>query len=155
MRPYRLSELSETEVDSLKACPRIGFSSIFNTGIRCKPVSRSITSVDLYVPGGTAVLPSTTLMLAVAISAMAWGISSCQDVPLTFLFSSMHNSEVLVSIDMPAALSLDFSFNQLLAPHGSLLPPLHRLVAHETSLSEGISESELLQETLFCNQVWL
>ncbi|RZC47083.1 hypothetical protein C5167_040035 [Papaver somniferum] len=34
-------------------------------GVRCKRVSRCITSVGLYVPGGTAVLPSTALMLAV------------------------------------------------------------------------------------------
>ncbi|KAI3960062.1 hypothetical protein MKW98_016786 [Papaver atlanticum] len=34
-------------------------------GIRCKRVSWCITSVGLYVPGGTAVLPSTALMLAV------------------------------------------------------------------------------------------
>ncbi|KAI3902833.1 hypothetical protein MKW92_048225, partial [Papaver armeniacum] len=219
MKSYRLSELSKTEVDSLKARPRIDFSSIFSTvqpivddvrnrgdaavtdyttrfdkvsldkiieqvadlpdpqldpavkeafdvaydniyafhfaqksppvkvenmkGVRCKRVSRCITSVGLYVPGGTAVLPSTTLMLAVplqiagckiavlatphppphptpgkdgsickevlycakkagvthilkaggaqAISAMAWGTSSCPK-----------NSEAMVSIDMPA-----------------------------------------------------
>lgn len=34
-------------------------------GVRCKRVARSIDSVGLYVPGGTAVLPSTALMLAV------------------------------------------------------------------------------------------
>ncbi|XP_050387363.1 histidinol dehydrogenase, chloroplastic-like [Argentina anserina] len=33
-------------------------------GIKCKCVARSIGSVGLYVPGGTAVLPSTVLMLA-------------------------------------------------------------------------------------------
>ncbi|XP_026457927.1 histidinol dehydrogenase, chloroplastic-like [Papaver somniferum] len=137
----KLSDLSKTEVDSLKARPRIDFFSIFITvqpivddvrnrgdaavteyttrfdkvsldkiiervadlpdpqldpavkeafdvaydniyafhyaqkappekvenmkGVRCKRVSRCITSVGLYVPGGTAVLPSTALMLAV------------------------------------------------------------------------------------------
>ncbi|KAI3880232.1 hypothetical protein MKX03_015211 [Papaver bracteatum] len=35
--------------------------------VRCKRVSRCITSVGLYVPGGTAVLPSTALMLAVIV----------------------------------------------------------------------------------------
>ncbi|XP_048141540.1 histidinol dehydrogenase, chloroplastic-like isoform X7 [Rhodamnia argentea] len=34
-------------------------------GVVCKRVARSIGSVGLYVPGGTAVLPSTALMLAV------------------------------------------------------------------------------------------
>ncbi|XP_059652855.1 histidinol dehydrogenase, chloroplastic-like isoform X2 [Cornus florida] len=77
-------------------------------GVRCKRVARSITSVGLYVPGGTAVLPSTALMLAVpaqiagcktvvvatppaqdgsickAISAMAWGTASCPKVEKIF-----------------------------------------------------------------------
>ncbi|RZC48354.1 hypothetical protein C5167_041312 [Papaver somniferum] len=133
IKSYKLSDLSKTEVDSLKARPRIDFFSIFITvqpivddvrnrgdaavteyttrfdkvsldkiierldpavkeafdvaydniyafhyaqkappekvenmkGVRCKRVSRCITSVGLYVPGGTAVLPSTALMLAV------------------------------------------------------------------------------------------
>ncbi|KAJ9140883.1 hypothetical protein P3X46_031475 [Hevea brasiliensis] len=141
MKSYQLSELSRTEVESLKACPRIDCSSIFNKvnpivddvrsrgdaavkdyttrfgkvklertvenvselpdleldaavreafdvaydniyafhlaqkateksvenmkGVRCKRVARSISSVGLYVPGGTAVLPSTALMLSV------------------------------------------------------------------------------------------
>ncbi|GLJ55295.1 hypothetical protein SUGI_1186570 [Cryptomeria japonica] len=34
-------------------------------GVKCKRVARSIHAVGLYVPGGTAVLPSTALMLAV------------------------------------------------------------------------------------------
>lgn len=34
-------------------------------GVKCKRVARSIASVGLYVPGGTAVLPSTALMLAI------------------------------------------------------------------------------------------
>ena len=33
-------------------------------GVRCRRVSRPIGAVGLYVPGGTAVLPSTALMLA-------------------------------------------------------------------------------------------
>ncbi|KAI3980304.1 hypothetical protein MKX01_001375 [Papaver californicum] len=232
MKSYRLSELSKTEVDSLKARPRIDFSSIFSTvqpivddvrnrgdaavtdytarfdkvsldkiiervaglpdpqldpavkeafdvaydniyafhyaqkappvkvenmkGVRCKRVSRCITSVGLYVPGGTAVLPSTALMLAVpaqiagckivvlatppgkdgsickevlycakkagvthilkaggaqAISAMAWGTSSCPKVDkifgpgnqyVTAAKMILQNSEAMVSIDMPA-----------------------------------------------------
>ncbi|KAI3930026.1 hypothetical protein MKW92_032481 [Papaver armeniacum] len=232
MKSYRLSELSKTEVDSLKARPRVDFSSIFSTvqpivddvrnrgdeavtdytarfdkvsldkiiervadipdpqldpavkeafdvaydniyafhfaqkappvkvenmkGVRCKRVSRCITSVGLYVPGGTAVLPSTALMLAVpaqiagckivvlatppgkdgsickevlycakkagvthilkaggaqAISAMAWGTSSCPKVEkifgpgnqyVTAAKMILQNSEAMVSIDMPA-----------------------------------------------------
>lgn len=34
-------------------------------GVRCRRVARPIGSVGLYVPGGTAVLPSSALMLAV------------------------------------------------------------------------------------------
>ncbi|XP_064981205.1 patatin-like protein 3 [Musa acuminata AAA Group] len=35
------------------------------TGVRCKRIARCIGAVGLYVPGGTAVLPSTALMLSV------------------------------------------------------------------------------------------
>ncbi|XP_035842883.1 histidinol dehydrogenase, chloroplastic isoform X3 [Helianthus annuus] len=141
MKSYKLSDLTHREVESLKARPRIDFTSIFSVvqpivddvrvrgdnavkeytsrfdkvqleniienvnelpdpeldeavresfdvaynnifafhaaqkpiekvvenmkGVRCKRVARSIASVGLYVPGGTAVLPSTALMLAV------------------------------------------------------------------------------------------
>lgn len=34
-------------------------------GVKCRRVARGIASVGLYVPGGTAVLPSTALMLSV------------------------------------------------------------------------------------------
>ncbi|KAI5572135.1 hypothetical protein BDE02_11G142600 [Populus trichocarpa] len=153
MKSYRLSELSNAEVESLKARPRIDFSSIFGIvnpivddvrqrgddavkdytakfdkvkldkivenvselpdpeleaavreafdvaydniyafhlaqksteksvenmkGVRCKRVARSIGSVGLYVPGGTAVLPSTALMLAVPAQ-----IAGCKTVVL-------------------------------------------------------------------------
>ncbi|KAI6703275.1 hypothetical protein NL676_012411 [Syzygium grande] len=46
-------------------------------GVRCKRVARSIGSVGLYVPGGTAVLPSTALMLAVPAQ-----IAGCRTVVL-------------------------------------------------------------------------
>ncbi|KAK9997406.1 hypothetical protein SO802_022092 [Lithocarpus litseifolius] len=153
MKLYRLSELTQTEVESLKARPRIDFSSIFSTvqpivddvhkrgdaavkdytakfdkveleqivekvselpdpvldtvireafdvaydniyafhaaqksaeksvenmkGVKCKRVARSISSVGLYVPGGTAVLPSTALMLSVPAQ-----IAGCKTVVL-------------------------------------------------------------------------
>ncbi|KAK9096231.1 hypothetical protein Sjap_021728 [Stephania japonica] len=153
MKSYRLSELTQTEVDGLKARPRIDFSSIFGIvnpivddvrnrgdaavidytvrfdkvvldklvervadlpdpeldqdvreafdvaydnihafhfaqkaaeknvenmhGVRCKRVARGIASVGLYVPGGTAVLPSTALMLAVPAQ-----IAGCKTVVL-------------------------------------------------------------------------
>ncbi|KAM7507445.1 hypothetical protein LguiA_017898 [Lonicera macranthoides] len=47
------------------------------TGVRCKRVARSISSVGLYVPGGTAVLPSTALMLSVPAQ-----IAGCKTVVL-------------------------------------------------------------------------
>ncbi|XP_065882122.1 histidinol dehydrogenase, chloroplastic isoform X2 [Euphorbia lathyris] len=153
MKSYRLSELSHAEVNSLKARPRIDFTSIFNIvnpivddvrnrgdaavkdytakfdkaklesiiqrvselpdpqldstikeafdvaydniyafhlaqkvsekcvenmkGVRCKRVARSISSVGLYVPGGTAVLPSTALMLSVPAQ-----IAGCKTIVL-------------------------------------------------------------------------
>nr|GEV66270.1 histidinol dehydrogenase, chloroplastic isoform X1 [Tanacetum cinerariifolium] len=153
MKSYKLSDLTTTEVDNLKARPRIDFSSIFSTvqpivddvrnrgdaavkdytsrfdkvelekiienvsdlpdpeldeavresfdvaysniyafhaaqkpvekvvenmeGVRCKRVARSISSVGLYVPGGTAVLPSTALMLAIPAQ-----IAGCKTVVL-------------------------------------------------------------------------
>ncbi|KAG4166347.1 hypothetical protein ERO13_A13G125500v2 [Gossypium hirsutum] len=153
MKSYKLPELSHVEVESLKARPRIDFSSIFSViqpivddvrsrgdaavrvytekfdkvelekivenvselpypeldptikeafdvaydniyafhlaqksveksvenmkGVRCKRVARSIGSVGLYVPGGTAVLPSTALMLSVPAQ-----IAGCKTVVL-------------------------------------------------------------------------
>ncbi|KAL2997172.1 hypothetical protein AAZX31_09G025300 [Glycine max] len=46
-------------------------------GVQCKRVARSINSVGLYVPGGTAVLPSTALMLAVPAQ-----IAGCKTIVL-------------------------------------------------------------------------
>ncbi|KAJ8458904.1 hypothetical protein OPV22_031830 [Ensete ventricosum] len=153
MKSYKLSELTHTEVDSLKARPRIDFSSIFSvvnpivddvrcrgdaavidytakfdkvvldkvvelvsdlpdpeldpavrkafdvayaniyafhdaqrvpekaienmTGVRCKRIARCIGAVGLYVPGGTAVLPSTALMLSVPAQ-----IAGCKTIVL-------------------------------------------------------------------------
>ncbi|KAK9758179.1 hypothetical protein RND81_01G213000 [Saponaria officinalis] len=153
MKSYKLSELTVSEVDSLKARPRIDFSSIFGVvqpivddvrirgddavkeftskfdkvqlnqvvedvadlpdpeldphikeafdvaydniyafhaaqksegncvenmkGVRCKRVARSIGSVGIYVPGGTAVLPSTALMLSIPAK-----IAGCKTVVL-------------------------------------------------------------------------
>ncbi|OAY85104.1 Histidinol dehydrogenase, chloroplastic [Ananas comosus] len=153
MKSYRLHELSDAEVDGLKARPRVDFSSIFSTvtpivddvrirgdvavkdytakfdkvelvkvvdlvndlpdpeldpavkeafdvaydniyafhvaqkipekitenmiGVRCKRIARGIGSVGLYVPGGTAVLPSTALMLAVPAQ-----IAGCKTIVL-------------------------------------------------------------------------
>ncbi|XP_017985008.1 PREDICTED: histidinol dehydrogenase, chloroplastic isoform X1 [Theobroma cacao] len=153
MKTYQLSELGPAEVESLKARPRIDFSSIFGMvqpiiddvrsrgdaavkvytekfdkvnlhkivenvselpypeldptikeafdvayeniyafhlaqkssaksvetmkGVKCKRVARSIGSVGLYVPGGTAVLPSTALMLSIPAK-----IAGCKTVVL-------------------------------------------------------------------------
>ncbi|KAK7399753.1 hypothetical protein VNO78_10942 [Psophocarpus tetragonolobus] len=46
-------------------------------GVKCKRVARSINSVGLYVPGGTAVLPSTALMLSVPAQ-----IAGCKTIVL-------------------------------------------------------------------------
>ncbi|XP_020253015.1 histidinol dehydrogenase, chloroplastic-like [Asparagus officinalis] len=153
MKSYKLSELTYAEVNSLKARPRIDFTSIFSVvqpivddvqsrgdaavveytsrfdkvtlnkvvelvcdlpdpeldpavkeafdvaynniyafhlsqrtpeknienmkGVRCKRISRGIAAVGLYVPGGTAVLPSTALMLSVPAQ-----IAGCKTIVL-------------------------------------------------------------------------
>lgn len=46
-------------------------------GVRCRRVSRPIGAVGLYVPGGTAVLPSSALMLAVPAA-----IAGCHTIVL-------------------------------------------------------------------------
>lgn len=46
-------------------------------GVRCKRIARGISAVGLYVPGGTAVLPSTALMLSVPAQ-----IAGCKTVVL-------------------------------------------------------------------------
>jgi len=46
-------------------------------GVKCRRVSRPIGAVGLYIPGGTAVLPSTALMLAVPAK-----IAGCETVVL-------------------------------------------------------------------------
>ncbi|XP_027345133.1 histidinol dehydrogenase, chloroplastic-like [Abrus precatorius] len=46
-------------------------------GVQCKRVARSINYVGLYVPGGTAVLPSTALMLSVPAQ-----IAGCKTIVL-------------------------------------------------------------------------
>ncbi|KAJ7969135.1 Histidinol dehydrogenase, chloroplastic [Quillaja saponaria] len=46
-------------------------------GVNCKRVARSIASVGLYVPGGTAVLPSTALMLSIPAQ-----IAGCKTIVL-------------------------------------------------------------------------
>lgn len=42
-------------------------------GVRCRRVTRAIPSVGLYVPGGSAVLPSSALMLAVPAALAGCG----------------------------------------------------------------------------------
>ncbi|ONK65204.1 uncharacterized protein A4U43_C07F34750 [Asparagus officinalis] len=46
-------------------------------GVRCKRIARGIAAVGLYVPGGTAVLPSTALMLSVPAK-----IAGCKTIVL-------------------------------------------------------------------------
>ena len=46
-------------------------------GVTCRRISRAIGAVGLYVPGGTAVLPSTALMLAVPAA-----VAGCSTVVL-------------------------------------------------------------------------
>ncbi|XP_028785782.1 histidinol dehydrogenase, chloroplastic [Neltuma alba] len=153
MKSYKLSELTQAEIESLKGRPHIDFSSIFSVvnpivddvhkrgdaavkeytskfdkaeldkivetvselpdpvldepirdafdiaysniyafhdaqksadksvenmkGVKCKRVARCINSVGLYIPGGTAVLPSTALMLSIPAQ-----IAGCKTIVL-------------------------------------------------------------------------
>ncbi|XP_042454323.1 histidinol dehydrogenase, chloroplastic-like [Zingiber officinale] len=150
-------DVAYDNINAFHAAQRIPEKEIENMkGVRCKRIARCIASVGLYVPGGTAVLPSTALMLSVpaqiagcktivlatppgrdgsickevlycakkagvthilkaggaqAISAMAWGTSSCPKVEkifgpgnqyVTTAKMILQNSEAMVSIDMPA-----------------------------------------------------
>ncbi|XP_042472402.1 histidinol dehydrogenase, chloroplastic-like [Zingiber officinale] len=150
-------DVAYDNINAFHAAQRIPEKEIENIkGVRCKRIARCIASVGLYVPGGTAVLPSTALMLSVpeqiagcktivlatlpgrdgsickevlycakkagvthilkaggahAISAMAWGTSSCPKVEkifgpgnqyVTVAKMILQNSEAMVSIDMPA-----------------------------------------------------
>ncbi|KAJ1293320.1 hypothetical protein BS78_01G058900 [Paspalum vaginatum] len=156
----RVSDLPDAELDpGVKEAFDVAYDNIYAfhvsqkvpektvenmKGVRCKRITRCIGSVGLYVPGGTAVLPSTALMLAVpaqiagcktivlatppshdgsickevlycakkagvthilkaggaqAISAMAWGTTSCPKVEKIF---GPGNIGAMVSIDMPA-----------------------------------------------------
>lgn len=52
-------------------------------GVKCSRVSRAIESVGLYIPGGTAPLPSTVLMLAIpAVLAGCEEIVLCSPPPI-------------------------------------------------------------------------
>ncbi|OEL23449.1 Histidinol dehydrogenase, chloroplastic [Dichanthelium oligosanthes] len=77
----RVSDLPDAELDpAVKEAFDVAYDNIYAfhvsqklpektvenmKGVRCKRITRCIGSVGLYVPGGTAVLPSTALMLAV------------------------------------------------------------------------------------------
>lgn len=60
-------------------------------GVRCRRVSRPIGAVGLYVPGGTAVLPSTALMLAVPAA-----IAGCKSIVLAT--PPMKNGEIVPEV---------------------------------------------------------
>lgn len=86
---------AEIEVDlpkEIKAAIDVAFENIFNfhraqmspkleietmPGVTCRKIMRPIEKVGIYVPGGTAILPSTAMMLA--IPAL---IAGCSEVVL-------------------------------------------------------------------------
>ncbi|MED6192343.1 hypothetical protein PIB30_009152 [Stylosanthes scabra] len=88
-------------------------------GVQCKRVARFINSVGLYVPGGTAVLPSTALMFSVdgticimqGYSSDGLGTETRPKVEKIFGSGNQYvtaakmilqENEVMVAIDMPA-----------------------------------------------------
>ncbi|XP_020575081.1 histidinol dehydrogenase, chloroplastic [Phalaenopsis equestris] len=59
-------DIAYDNIYEFHAAQRVPERNIENmNGVRCKRIARCIGSVGLYVPGGTAVLPSTALMLSV------------------------------------------------------------------------------------------
>ncbi|GAB2210544.1 hypothetical protein Drorol1_Dr00015812 [Drosera rotundifolia] len=77
----RVKEAFDVAFDNIyafHAAQKTGEKSVENMiGVRCKRVARGISSVGLYVPGGTAVLPSTALMLSIPAK-----IAGCKTVVL-------------------------------------------------------------------------
>ncbi|EFJ21512.1 hypothetical protein SELMODRAFT_107041, partial [Selaginella moellendorffii] len=90
----RVSDLPDPKLDpDVQAAFDVAFDNIYKfhlaqrktqqlevetmPGVKCRRVARSIDAVGLYVPGGTAVLPSTALMLAVPA-----GIAGCETIVL-------------------------------------------------------------------------
>ncbi|GAB4836515.1 Histidinol dehydrogenase, chloroplastic [Ancistrocladus abbreviatus] len=88
-----VADLSEPELDpAVKEAFDVAYENIYAfhaaqksaektvenmKGVRCKRIARSIGAVGLYVPGGTAVLPSTALMLSIPAK-----IAGCKTVVL-------------------------------------------------------------------------
>ncbi|GAU12501.1 hypothetical protein TSUD_377520 [Trifolium subterraneum] len=71
-------DVAYSNIYAFHAAQKLPEKSVENMkGVQCKRVARSINSVGLYVPGGTAVLPSTALMLAVPAQ-----IAGCKTVVL-------------------------------------------------------------------------
>ena len=89
----------------------------FMKGVRCKRITRCISSVGLYVPGGTAVLPSTALMLAVVCLPLpnSLNLTDCND--------SLFKTSQLVSLSASLHRLLDAKL--LFLPH-----PLVVMVAY-------------------------
>lgn len=74
------NDITVSLTDEIKAAIDMAFNNIFRfhkaqkapiidietmNGVHCKRVSRPILRVGLYVPGGTAILPSTAMMLSI------------------------------------------------------------------------------------------
>ncbi|XP_057415242.1 histidinol dehydrogenase, chloroplastic-like [Lotus japonicus] len=71
-------DVAYSNIYAFHAAQRTPESHVENMkGVQCKRVARSINSVGLYVPGGTAVLPSTALMLSVPAQ-----IAGCKTIVL-------------------------------------------------------------------------
>ncbi|XP_027917529.1 histidinol dehydrogenase, chloroplastic-like [Vigna unguiculata] len=71
-------DIAYSNIYAFHAAQRTPETNVENIkGVQCKRVSRSINTVGLYVPGGTAVLPSTALMLSVPAQ-----IAGCKTVVL-------------------------------------------------------------------------
>ncbi|RZC88803.1 hypothetical protein C5167_031178 [Papaver somniferum] len=193
MKSYRLSELSKTEVNSLKARPRIDFSSTFSTLIQLLkrhlmlpmpymypvyvnseiPYLCCMVTLDFRLPDGlifcsfctslhmqdscpgkygsickAGVTHSLKAGVAQAISAMACGTSSCP-----------RNSEVMVSIDIPAGpsevlvIADKHPTRQVVLVIGGDGVDMEA-TKKESARSEIMQVGSLVLETLLCNQVY-
>jgi len=129
----RVSDLPDAELDpAVKEAFDVAYDNIYAfhvsqklpektvenmRGVRCKRITRCISSVGLYVPGGTAVLPSTALMLAVVCLPLpnSLNLTDCND--------SLFKTSQLVSLSASLHRLLDAKL--LFLPH-----PLVVMVAY-------------------------
>ena len=126
-------------------------------GVQCKRVARSINSVGLYVPGGTAVLPSTALMLSVvswiniSLAVMIVQHSIVFILNIDIYLSRFSWQLIILYSSLHKLLDVKLLFLQLLqlrmALHARYLSILYEKYSYEVFL---VLTNVFLQEVLYC-----